>query len=687
MCSVITIYLFSVETRSRVGSPVKEEFQSHGFDRTKSAAIRMEINTDDDDFESKEKEISGGSVAGDLRGLDYTEEEISEYAESEIPVPKKQHSPRKRKHSEVESVNHGSRTQKKRPRSNHITDYRSLLNEVIEEAATSTISDYTDLMYSSQLGLTLWSTEEKNAIFNALDRKGKDDLQALANAVGTKSVPEVSAYLRLLQQSLSERYMTDRNHGLVRLTDIPAAAEIGPECESALEKAANLVLKRQHGVDVSFEKKKHGEAWLLDQETLNRLSQSDPKSESSTAEPSKLSLALDLIDLEGLLVMSERLFMNSQSPQENWRDFAIDKEKPSIFHTAFLDFYNLIVILTRRLVQSTIFCAMSRLRALKAIKKDRAPRVRVQDVFSAIQALGMKKDRGDFIIGLARRCKLHVKQDGSHGASAKVVLSYNEVERQLRKRRKTGGGTTLPSSDEMGESLSDESEADLPPAPEIIAAEASQTSDPDISDTSMSDSETDFLPMQYPPHESQHQKARRREKAEDKYAEAFDKQNNQKEEIQLWATLGIEQKIKPEEQELPPRPPVVRKTMEDIVDWRDLIDYQSPWERFEIPVREDEFRKLRRTKRGRQQSEVDKDSAVGVTLDSEEAETNGDSLDEVQRRRMDGGSLSSLGPRDVDEAADGSSSESGSESIEDEDKDENGEEDKIGEEEDGEGLD
>lgn len=651
----------------------------------------MESSTDGDNVESKEKESSVGSVAGDLRGLDYSEGEISEYAESETPVTKKQHSPRKRTHSEIESVNHGSGTQKKRPRVIHITDYRSLLNEVIEEAATSTISDNADLTHSSQFGLTLWSADEKNAIFNALDRKGKDDLQTLANAVGTKSVPEVSAYLQLLQQSLNKKYMTDQNYDLVRLTDIPAAVEVGLECELALEKTANLMLRRQHGVDVSFEMQKHADAWLLDQETLKLLSQSDPKSESSTAKPSKLFQALDLLDLQGLLLMSERLFMNSQSPQENWRDFAVDKEKPSIFHTAFLDFYNLIVIITRRLVQSTVFCAMSRLRALKAIKKDRAPRVRDQDVISAVQALGMKQDRGDFFIGLARRCKLHVKQDRIRGVLGRAILSYNEVERQLRKRRKNGDDLSLPSDDEIDESLSDESDVDLPPAPKIVLTEASQTSDPDGSDTSTSGNETDFLPMQYPPYESQHRRARRREKAEDKYAEAFDKQNSQREETRLWATLGMDQEVKPEDQELPPRPPVVRKTMEDIVDWRDLIDYQSTWERFGTPVREDEFRKIERKKR-RRQSQVEEDSAIGGLLNSGEAETDSREhndedegpLHEAGRRRMNRGSRSSPERRDVDEAASGSSSESESESESeakstgDEDEDEDGEEDEEG---------
>ncbi|MCJ1351781.1 MAG: hypothetical protein MMC33_001765 [Icmadophila ericetorum] len=577
----------------------------------------MESSSKGDFVQSEEEESSKASALEDIGVPDYSEGEISEYADSDRPITKteqeiREKTRRKRTHSELGCEDLGSRAPKKRLRGIHTAEYRSLLNEAIEEAASGTISDSNNLLSSSQMGITLWSVKEKNAFFNTLDRKGRGDLQGIASAIGTKSVPEVHTYLQLLHQSLNERLLTNKYYEMPRLTDIPAAIELGQKCESALEEAATSLSNSLYEHEVSAERKKHGDAWLLDQDTVLRLGQgisiaesSSSKSEPNTkpessiktesgTKPDKLSQALELLNLQELLEMSKRFFMNSKHEQKNWRYFATDGERPAIFCTAFLDLYNLIVIITRRLVQSTVFCATSRLRTFESVKKHRSARVREKDVISALQALGMKTDGGDYYTGLARRCELHVKQNWTHGRPVGAVLSYSEIERQLKRRSKSAGESSLPFGDERDEIFSDGSDSNGPAA---LDSEPEEATDLEGEGDSTSEDETDLLPIQYLTDKNQHRKARRREKEEDRYVEAFDKQVSQREESRLWEGLGSKQDIKLEELELPPRPLGERKTKEDRVDWRDLINYRSQWDRFETPVMPDEFKRIRRSKK------------------------------------------------------------------------------------------
>ncbi|KAF2772180.1 hypothetical protein EJ03DRAFT_267457, partial [Teratosphaeria nubilosa] len=66
-------------------------------------------------------------------------------------------------------------------------------------------------------------------------------------------------------------------------------------------------------------------------------------------------------------------------------------DEPAIFRSAFEDFYNIAVSLTRRLVQATIFQTMTRLRASDGSRMAWTPEplVREKDVKTAVDILGM----------------------------------------------------------------------------------------------------------------------------------------------------------------------------------------------------------------------------------------------------------------------------------------------------------
>lgn len=541
---------------------------------------------------------------------------------------------RKRRENRVEE----SKARAKRRRRNCSDGYRVLLNEVISEATDGVNLFEEELLKPSQIGLTGWSAKEKQAFFAVLDRKGKLDFQSIAAAVQTKSESEVHVYAQLLHQGTIEHHLHHRHHELVGQADLSAAIEIGRECELALDQDAYGLSVKQFNHEAKLEERKYGELWLLDLDTAVYLKEDFMNDDGVIAKHAQIHSAVELLDLTNFLGLSERVFMNSSNLRDNWRSYAENGEPPSIFCTAFLDFHTLAVSITKRLVQSALYFAMSRLRATDTSTYTYGRMVRKEDVTAALDVLGMKPNSRGYWAEAARRCNLHVYERFTRSGRPKGKLSYSETERRVRQATWSEDGSVSSSSKDEEETNSSEDHAAPLSKIKVSNQEESEPSPAPSTDSSSLLDDIDLIPIRSARAKRQLRSSKKIAKLHDAYAEALDRQASQKEEQRLWDILGKQQPIKPEDIELPPRPITERKLKDDLVDWRDWIDYRSPWERYETPILAESFRRNRRIGRksrtvSRERAQEDGRGATGDDedegdADSSEAETSSDEEDE-----------------------------------------------------------
>ncbi|CAF3469701.1 unnamed protein product [Fusarium graminearum] len=280
------------------------------------------------------------------------------------------------------------------------TDYLDLLNRDIEDAAQRvcfTHEDNETALGSTQIGLTYWSLPEKKLFFEAIARLGQTDLPGIASRIGTKSEVEVNHYLDVLRRARLLRQREVRRPA-IEFSEIPAAVELSQQCCHALDEAADAISVRQERKEELREEGKWGECWEITPKIAHRLDKGESINGSQ-----KLQFK-GLFNLHTWLRLSERVFMNSSIPSENWQ--YIDNRPPSMWATTFEDFHSLAVSITKRLVQTTLFMSMSRIRAKRELHPNTRDIVRAQDVQAAIASLGMKLDSRQFWSKCARRLRL-----------------------------------------------------------------------------------------------------------------------------------------------------------------------------------------------------------------------------------------------------------------------------------------
>ncbi|KJZ79945.1 hypothetical protein HIM_00659 [Hirsutella minnesotensis 3608] len=303
-------------------------------------------------------------------------------------------------------------------------DYLELLNREIDDAAQGVCLDVDLNLPHTQFGLTSWSPWEKHLSLEALSRLGRYDLPSIASRVGSKGVIEIKHYIGLLQDAHDLRRRLSRRPCLT-LAEFPAAVEISPQCCHAQEEAADAIALRQEQREMQREEAKWGCHWDITPEMAAKLdqAQSDDSHESL--------LFAQIFHLGRWLKLSKRVFMNSSVPSDNWK--FVDDVPPSMWATAFQDFHSLAVSFTRRLVQTTLFISMSRIRAKKELVPNTRDIVRKKDVEAAIASLGVAPNPQNFWLGSARRLRLNVYREQSDQTeeSADELLSYDEVEHSL----------------------------------------------------------------------------------------------------------------------------------------------------------------------------------------------------------------------------------------------------------------
>ncbi|MCJ1474462.1 hypothetical protein MMC13_003120 [Lambiella insularis] len=465
----------------------------------------------------------------------------------------------------------------KHPHARYSIAYQALLDEFSGNVSCE------KPLRESQIGLTIWSANEKELFFQCLSRKGRDDLRDIAQDIGTKSEPEIQAYLHLLEQAIEVQRLHESRPQLLNFPDVPASWEVSKECVAALESLGRASCHREQQRDEIVEKEKYGKLWLLDQESAAFLEESMGSEEESSPNEShqELHRAFELIDLNILLQLSSRIFMNSVEPEGNWRSFASQDQMPCLFASAFVNLYEVTITLLKRLISSAIFFAMSRLRTTKRKKYQPRDHVRAEDVTAALEVLGVRLSSDDFWIGAARRCKLNVFESLKAKKENASRLTYDEVESILQTPRGRCHSTRSPHTkrgalqDDITDSaLEDE---DSGPDEDTSSSSASKPAlryfikTPGI-DVSTETSET--VPVLYS------------EEVQDAYAETIDLQASKQEERNLWNIL---KKRPPEEitdvsENRPKRPRTMQKEPQDMISWRSWLNYEPVWESFETPI-------------------------------------------------------------------------------------------------------
>ncbi|KAL6896330.1 hypothetical protein GGI43DRAFT_113613 [Trichoderma evansii] len=323
----------------------------------------------------------------------------------------------------------------KRQRGELNFEYLELLNNEIQDAAKQ--SSFGDLvaLLPSHLGLTHWSAAEKQNFFEAVARLGKYDLPGIAAKVGSKSVAEVSHYLEFLQEACESRRQqgsraTSRalSRTFLELAEYPAAVEISQQCCRAEEEAADEISLKQEAREEIRERNRWGDIWDITPKVARKLSKAIHKQDENLASIPQFA---QLFHSSTWLELSSRMFMNSSIPGNNWN--SIGGEPPSIWATTFEDFHSLALSVTRRLVQTTLFIAMSRIRSKNIWEKKVRDMVKLQDVEAAISSLNMASKLNESWVGSARRLRLDVYENPPEGDEEvdEERMTYEEIEKAL----------------------------------------------------------------------------------------------------------------------------------------------------------------------------------------------------------------------------------------------------------------
>lgn len=304
--------------------------------------------------------------------------------------------------------------------------------------------------------------------------------------------------------------------------------------------------------------------------------------------------------------------------KNNWTHWS--EEPPSIRHTALSDIHTLVVSLTRRLVQTALFMAMSRLRSMDDKIFRPQSLVRPCDVVAAIDCLGAPR-KARYWVTLPRRLGLKVyrKAEKIRVKTEKNVMPYDEVEEyleQVDKRKSTAGGVGNESSrvnmDYLILSAYEESE------PEGNADDDELSSLDDSMETggggpgSVAEVEDDYQFVGGAGRSEIERKGDAKmamlECEEDALMEALDRKHSMEAEKALWQMMGKE-----------PKEPLInvvkfpkalihgRKRAWEVLDWRDGVDYLAPWETI----------KRRKAAHGEEGEEIAEEREEEVETDSE----------------------------------------------------------------------
>lgn len=629
------------KVNSRPPSPARRRRSRNSSQRARTES------RDDNDSPSEQEELQDTAIIDEQFHRDaesWAADFQAPASPSEIKDSSRNLVPRSRKRKPEKPAS-TSRAKRLKPYQNN--KYRDILNTEIHHVATRMVLDRTEhSLLTTQIGISIWTSLEKERFYSALQRLGRDDIRGIAERVESKSEQEVQQYIFLHHEALAEK--KGRDGRALPLTDIPAAIEISKECCAVMEQAGDALASRQELHEEKAEKAKWGDAWLVTESVARRLDKYRRDGEGEAAVDQVLP-ATNLFFLRNWLELSNRVFMNPDT-DDNWQDLAERQERPAIRATAFEDFHSLAFNYMKRLLQTTLFCAMSREKATGS-KKVKHAEVKPDDVEAAVAILKMQKDSNEFWVKSARTNKLRVVDDESPG-NEDTAMTYDEVELALK-------STERARSRSRSRSVSR-------PAPSVTFDDHSDSSVSSLEDDDSSDDDDELNLPSTPSHENNSSNRRERVenrtlshisaiRAEEASAEAHDMRASGAEENKMWEIMeqlppgGF---IKEDSVDEGKQPQGMRESREG-ENWRDLIEPMGAWETFRTPVSEEAFEKNRKRKSKRamrrehrdvtalengdvEDTESSEELEVGSEVESEEEHQDGESEDEPPESEQHG---------------------------------------------------
>ncbi|GIK03948.1 hypothetical protein Aspvir_008023 [Aspergillus viridinutans] len=512
--------------------------------------------------------------------------------------------------------------------------------EFAEAASTTVPSIVGSANYNAtQNGVAIWTSQEKEILFSMLDRKGENGIAEIAQAIGSKSELEVQEHLKLLHRGLERQHVRDSHSRTIVLGEVPAALEISQECCKALDDYAELLSLEEQRTEDVVGRKLHQNVWIVDREIAEMVEEQLEERDETPLPGSSVYVTAELFNIDKWIRLSERFFMNAGGPrlEDNWLNVACADETPSITADALADFYALAISVTRRLVHSTLFFAMSRLRNMRETGNRKARIVRSRDVKTALNVLNMPQDRFDFWVGLARRCSLQVADLRHKKGWQSELMDYDEVEDILSGKVPVDGSLDVRSASRRrsesraphGTIEDDDNESD------VYSSASSILSSPET--TPIDELSVDL---------------------EEEHAEEIDQMNNASEEMRLWnlmgqpAPSGISSLASNTEQGSKSRKPIgERKTKEDLVNWRDRTLYRSDWEEYGHEVHDlyEDLSENRRKRRRIERRMATRESPVSIASDRDH-EMGGNDDTQALRHHSVKNDLRADGDRDSDGA-------------------------------------
>ncbi|KAE8394555.1 hypothetical protein BDV23DRAFT_179708 [Aspergillus alliaceus] len=472
--------------------------------------------------------------------------------------------------------------------------YSDLLARTTDEL-TSETKIGSGRFQSTQAGIVIWTPKEKEIFFSVLDKKGKDGIADIAHAIGTKSELEVQEYLRLLHRGLEWQHLKDRHSRTIVLGDVPAAEELSGECCDMLDDYAELVALKEEQDENVAGRHEHRDMWVIDREKAELVEEIESQGGSHPAAGSSVYHTAGLLNVPKWIRLSERFFMNfgGQRFEDNWVNVAYAGESPAMTAEALAEFYALTISVTRRLIQSALFFAMSRLRNMRETGNIKAKVVKSRDIRTALDVLKMKRDGYDFWTGLARRCSLEVKDSRHRKGWKSVRLNHDEVEDMLSGKVAIDAESNRSTSRHRSESR------------RWGETDGEQTDSGEDDDESRSEFEPRRSPVPPAPPSPEFSDEELPLDIEDEHAEQEDQKASCLGELEVWEALdrpapSFLVAIKEESQNSKTRKPTgERKSKQELVDWRESTLYHSDWEEYGHEVYDiyEEISEMRRKRR------------------------------------------------------------------------------------------
>lgn len=325
---------------------------------------------------------------------------------------------------------------RQRPKSPVNMHYVELLDDDMDDARRKYVPENQPELLTTQIGLTVWTTEEKEMFYESVARLGRDDIQGIAaRLLGSKSEIEVRHYMHVLKENAEIR-KRDLRAPLHRplLSDFPAATEISEACCTALQKAADAVVRREDHQEAKEEQRKWGPHWLLTGDNCRDLTKAalemtgmptDDQASNQSAMPgggpqgerlAELGAQmrpgsipmLALFNVQNMLLLSERVFMNGVDEDANY--MGLGGALPAVHMSALHDLYALVYALTQRLAATAMHVCQSRDQAKRHLPHSVKKLVRPQDVRAAVASLGLKRNSHVFWARCPRRLGLIVSR-------------------------------------------------------------------------------------------------------------------------------------------------------------------------------------------------------------------------------------------------------------------------------------